>query len=1139
MKILMVSHGFPPECLGGTERYVASLSEELRRQQHEVAVFCGSHEGAGPGAREPRLVATHHREVPVYRLHRTGLFVDDWAKSLAPEVEERLDEVLDRVQPDLVHVHHWIRLTRTLIARCHERGIPALATVHDLWPTCPIAFRVRDGAACDLPAGSASCAGCAPRSEGQDDAEYGEALDLFRDDHRNELLLARRLIVPSPAHRDLLLQHVPEAAGRFRVVPHGNLFDEEARALETPVRSGGERLRIGHWGHLSRLKGLDLLLDAVRADDLRDRVRLELFGELVFPDEREAMRERARGLDVHWHGRYVPRDLRQVELDLAVIPSRCRESWSFVLDEAFGLGLPAIVARHGALPERLEGAGGTFTPGDAHDLGRALREVLEDPSLLGRWRRAIPQPTSMAEHGDRVLRTYREVLTSAAELPLTPPELVARRTRFLAGASERRNRALEEREAIVANLRKDLERAGSAMEEMAHYHREKDKEIARLRAEADELRTRLQGEVDALRARVGEMGALEDELRELRREHLAARSQHEHAERTRRELQELREQDQAIAAKIHSFVGELLMDYGDPDHAPTRRDAMLDLAVPDGGPALYRLEEVVEELGAALRLATSGTEKHSQRARQLHAEVVELREKVESQEEVVEELRKNSPDGESGRRDAERMGSSLRHLIEDLGRHQRRGRPVRASRGKKLKILMVLHQFLPRHVAGTEIYVARLSRGLRAVGHEVVLLTAESDHSRARFEHRVRTFEGMKVHEIIHNYEWRGLRDTYDCPEADERFRQVLQEEDPDLLHVHHLHYHSANYVTIAAERGIPVLHHLHDYLMLCPRDGQLRRADGSLCAGPDPKLCAGCVSHHRLDGPPPPLPRSLRPGWDAVLPEDMVSILTEIASDEEQDPHAEAIGWRLSYLQQVMKDVDLFVAPSAFAKERYVESGLVQADRIKVSDNGLETAHLKAWRKPWSKPRDRLRVGYVGSICEHKGVHVLLEAMNRLVDDGRVSAHVWGHLDAFVDYTRKLVHCVRNPRTTLMGGFPPERLPEILTSLDVLVVPSLWFENAPLTIREAALVGVPVLTSDLGGMRESIVEGRSGLLFPPGDDAALATLLTRLLDDPALLADYDPDALPVKDIAEDVEQTVATYRGLLRREVPATLALG
>lgn len=1094
MKVLMIVHGFPPECSGGTESYVLRLCRELMKGGHDVEVLCGSHEGAGPGASEPTVDRDRHQGIPVHRVHRTGLYVDNWEKGFAPEVLPHLDRVLESFRPDLVHVHHWIRLTRNLIEHCHDRGVPAVCTLHDLSTTCAAAFRVHDGRFHAPTYDQPACPGCPPPGEYLDGDQVQAEWELFQADFASEMRLARRVIVPSNAHRDLVARVHPLIGGRFRVVPHGNIAPFKPRAFRRPreeERFPGGPLVLGHWGHLSFAKGLDVLLEAMAALPDPGAVRAEIFGSVVYPGERPRIDALASGLQVTWRGPYRPRDLKRIPMDLAVIPTRCSESWSFVLDEAFLLGLPAVVPDRGALPERLEGAGSLFRPGDPRDLARALQEVLEDPSLLRTWGRRIPGLLPMAEHARRMERVYREVVSSSAPLPTAPMELrdarVAWKTRLL----EMRNRDREEDEARLGQLRSDLETAQRTMDQMDRGHREKDRVIAGLQERVRDL---------------------EAKLEDLRRE-----AQH---------LQELRERVSARKERLRAVLGRG-----------------------------RELQQKLHDLEGDLRSTLQGVAQHTSASQEGAAGLGGVLDAEHSGEEPPGEFGKEpldlleaALDGQQRMQDVlerrntviRRMGTTIQELLDQLEALERRRRAktrpaaVLPGGGRRLRILMVVHQFLPRHVAGTELYTFNLARELSR-RHEVAILAAESDHDRPRFEESRHEMDGLRVHQMIHNYRWESFRDTYDCPEADAAFRRVLRAERPDIVHIQHLHHFSANFVTIARAKGIPVVFTLHDYMLLCPREGIMRRADGEICMQPVPGKCRDCIQGYTLsDTPAPPIPRGLKPGAEALVAKDVMEVLrrTRPGMDGEEDPHARAVAARLDYLARVLRDVDLFIAPSRFLQQRFLESGLIPAERIIHSDNGLDLTGRPPATPRRLPPGERLRAGYVGTLAEHKGVHVLVEAMN-LIEDERVHCMIWGDLKAFTAYTERIREAIRNPRTLLMGPFPNSRVQDVLAGLDVLVVPSLWFENAPLTIREAALAGLPVIASDLGGMAESVKPGVTGLLVPPDDPGALARALLDCLKAPGPLAGFDPAALPVKSIQQDARDMEARYRKLLRR-VPA-----
>ena len=303
MKVLMIVHGFAPECSGGTESHVLRCSRELVKRGHEAEVLCGSHEGAGPGQAEPRVDVFTHQGLRVHRIHRTGLYVDSWDKGFAPEVAPILEALLSEFRPDLVHVHHWIRLTRNLIELCHDRGVPAVCTLHDLWTTCPQAFRVHGEQFCEPGCEGTKCPLCAPMGESMTPEEQACELELFRDDFANELNLARRIIVPSVAHRELIRRCHSGLGGRLRVVPHGDIVPFRSKPRRSPKETRFPKgpLILGHWGHLSVLKGIDLLLEALQKLEDPSRVRLELFGSIVYPEERPRIRALMEDLPITEH----------------------------------------------------------------------------------------------------------------------------------------------------------------------------------------------------------------------------------------------------------------------------------------------------------------------------------------------------------------------------------------------------------------------------------------------------------------------------------------------------------------------------------------------------------------------------------------------------------------------------------------------------------------------------------------------------------------------------------------------------------------------------------------------------------------------------------------------------------------------
>ena len=117
------------------------------------------------------------------------------------------------------------------------------------------------------------------------------------------------------------------------------------------------------------------------------------------------------------------------------------------------------------------------------------------------------------------------------------------------------------------------------------------------------------------------------------------------------------------------------------------------------------------------------------------------------------------------------------------------------------------------------------------------------------------------------------------------------------------------------------------------------------------------------------------------------------------------------------------------------------------------------------------------------------------------------------------------DPRVRFAGYVTGDDKRELLAHADYLLVPSLWYENAPVAVIEAAAYGLGVIGSRIGGIPELVDEGRTGFLFEPGDAAALANLMLRLSRAELALHDFET---AVRDIAErhTVSRMVGDYLG-------------
>ncbi len=437
-----------------------------------------------------------------------------------------------------------------------------------------------------------------------------------------------------------------------------------------------------------------------------------------------------------------------------------------------------------------------------------------------------------------------------------------------------------------------------------------------------------------------------------------------------------------------------------------------------------------------------------------------------------------------------------------------------------MRITYLVHQFLPRFFTGTEQYTYAIAQEARRRGHDVDVFTLEPDFSEQDrlFEQRSDTIDGLPVMRVR---AWYHLdrdfeRMEYRHPFLAERFRRHLEERRPDVVHVFHLRYLGVDLIAEARALRIPVVVHLMDFWFLCPAV-VLRRPDGRLCDGPPdggfgcvdcirPDLAAEIDRHGLRDSlartlPCTPSGSSPRPGVAA-----RVATLTE----------------RPRVLRDALPQAQRIVAPSHFLKSVFVRNG-VPAERIDVVTYGIDPSRIASVEPRARRVGEALQVGFIGSIAEHKGTDLAVDAVVSSSDALHLTVH--GRVDDHDDWAKRLAARARSmPQVTFAGAFPREQLGRVLASIDVLVVPSRWYENTPFVVLEAFAAQVPVLVADLGGLSECVRDGVDGELFRPGDAADLRARLLRLAREPERLAAYRRHRPPVKSIATNGDEITALY---------------
>ncbi|MBS1989155.1 MAG: glycosyltransferase [Cyanobacteria bacterium SZAS LIN-3] len=480
------------------------------------------------------------------------------------------------------------------------------------------------------------------------------------------------------------------------------------------------------------------------------------------------------------------------------------------------------------------------------------------------------------------------------------------------------------------------------------------------------------------------------------------------------------------------------------------------------------------------------------------------------------------------------------------------------------RVLLTAHKFFPQHRAGTEVLTLKIAQELKARGSAVKIIAANPPDLDARRKFDADSppppeehvsdyeYEGLPVHIVeeairLKDYEFSF---EYYHPHMKRHFLGLLDDFQPDIVLVVHAQNLSASIVEACRERGVPVVFYATDFWFVCPVV-QLTRPDGEVCRGPGPGAlkCLTCYTP-KLFAPAEEFNQALSKKYDFVaktlsgLPGPVRGLaeggLYGAYSASKTPAAALATVNRASVLRDFANKFDRILVPTKLMRDIFVENG-IEERLIELVHYGIDTSKLVGHQS--KSPSDILRIGYIGTFYEHKGVDLLINAFLALPDNERkrASLKLYGDTNQFPEYSNKLKQLVitagqRGRDVTFEGTFPNDRLGQILSDIDVLVVPSRWYENTPLVMQSALATKTPLIVTDLGGMSELVKHGHNGLLFKLNDYRSLAAQLLALLKEPALLGKLTGNIKDERTVPEMVNDIESVFDKVLASRTTASV---
>jgi glycosyltransferase involved in cell wall biosynthesis len=363
-----------------------------------------------------------------------------------------------------------------------------------------------------------------------------------------------------------------------------------------------------------------------------------------------------------------------------------------------------------------------------------------------------------------------------------------------------------------------------------------------------------------------------------------------------------------------------------------------------------------------------------------------------------------------------------------------------------LKFLMISTHFPPHHLGGDAVFVEYLSRALNGRGHDVHVLYNPGAYELLRKEKRATPEAGTDGEDVTrHPFESRFKRlnpvialSLGVWGRAKDRLMELVKQLRPDVVHWHNARGFIGRPFPI---EGAISLYTSHDYSAVCPRSNLLKPRM-LLCE--EPRLCTICCMRW---GKPPQL-------------------------------------WRMRSNRVMAFPPSLRVlSPTEFLARRYRLEGVAVHEILRnfVPDPGRD------FRRDNSLNNS---IMYLGMLERHKGVQTLLEAFSRSKDDHELELNIVGEGSLKNQLRQRAQQLGIADRVRIPGFLSREDLENLRKNAVAQVIPSEWYENAPLVALEGLSLGMPILASDIGGLPEYLGPESGSAIFKPGDADQLARLI-------------------------------------------------
>lgn len=400
-----------------------------------------------------------------------------------------------------------------------------------------------------------------------------------------------------------------------------------------------------------------------------------------------------------------------------------------------------------------------------------------------------------------------------------------------------------------------------------------------------------------------------------------------------------------------------------------------------------------------------------------------------------------------------------------------------------MRICIITYSYPPYTIGGADIYAHQISEKLSKKGNEVIVITTKPYSGLSSIKPSIDNINGIKVYRFypLNIFSWINIAKKsmfqkivwhlLDLWNLHVFFvvRHILKNEKPDIVHVQTPLWVSLSVFNAVKSLKLPLIFTLHDFILLC-RKGHLLNSNNQLCHNPK-KIC------------------------------EFYQLFTKIIVDNAPD---------------------IVIAPSKLVLDIFKKKDYFKNSKYILLPHGIDISS-----KLTKKELNCINVLYVGSLVEHKGVHVLIKAFKKLNHDN-IILNIIGK----GENEKKLKILAKSDKRIIFNGYKSRNeVNDFYKKANICVFPSLSYETFGLVVLESFKYGTPVIGSNVSSYNDLIEEGFNGFLFEKGNINELVEILSKIMNDPSILIELGNNAFNyvknhemnkhVSDLENIYEQTI------------------